>query len=70
MPWREFTESERDLMDQVHDLVCALLALDGGDTPETSMDSLLFVGRLFHDAMFSAEGLESLNAIAKELQKH
>ena len=34
------------------------------------MDSLLYVGHLWHEAMFSAEGLEALNAIAKELHKH
>ena len=34
------------------------------------MDSLLYVGHLWHSAMFSAEGLDALNAIAKELHKH
>ena len=67
---REFTEAERDLFDRVHDLVSAITAQDGGETPETPMDSLLFVGHLWHEAMFSAEGLEALNAIAKELHKH
>ena len=68
--WREFTEADRDLFDRVHDLVTALLSQDGGETPETPMDSLLYVGFLWHEAMFSAEGLEALNAIAKELHKH
>ena len=68
--WREFTEAERDLIDQVHDLVSTLLSQDGGETPDTPMDSLLYVGHLWHSAMFSAEGLDALNAIAKELHKH